>query len=448
MSTPQVGTAPPKRRAAAAKGFVLLLLSFAAGLLVQKYLAPDRWLTRLLSSPAAEAEIENAYLAPVDPRLVLAFGVPAQVYDGHSPYFYASGAEEQIPGGARFSEYRYFPFYKQAEDYLRGPKAREMARAAHDKFWRMQVTGPARSPDDFAPQRTYLKEALGVKDLAPNGRVVSSARVASTAAYTVDKLELGSRTEGITTPLYVATPTALPVRGVVIALHGHSSSPEHVVGLDDPDYTRAFGAELATRGYVVYAPYVFNVSRNNANMGALGMLYTGETKYSLDIQKLLSVVDLIKADPSVSDLPLVLWGISYGGRLAMLLSGLDQRIDVTVVNGAFKHHSAFLENNFSFENQGYTWYEDVLMDRQLYPYFDPIDLVKLVAPRPLLLELPAYDLGPFPEVIIDGWKKIEHLYQDENVGSSVKLIWFKGHHETAPALTIPAIESVVAEMRR
>jgi hypothetical protein len=448
MSMPPENVARPKRRAAAVMGATLLALSFAAGMLVQKHLAPSRWLKGLISSPATEAEIENAYLAPVDPRLVRAFGAPTEIYDGYSPYYYASGAEAQIPKGLRFSEYRYYPFYKQAEEYLRGSKAKEMAREVHDEFWRTHVAGPERSPGDLAPQRTFLKEALGVRDLMPNGRVVSRVRIASKAAYTIDKLEIESRAEGITTPLYVATPIASPAKGVVIALHGHSSSPEHVVGLLGPDYTRAFGAELAKRGYVVYAPYVFNVSSYNAKMGALGMLYSGETKYSLDIQKLLSVVDLIKADRSASELPLILWGVSYGGRLAMFMSGLDERIEVTVVNGAFKHHRDFLEDNFSFGSVGHTWVEDVLLHHPLYRHFDSVDLARLIAPRPLLLELPAYDLGPFPETIIDVWKRIERLYAAENAGSFARLVWFKGHHETAPALTIPAIDSVVEELRR
>jgi len=220
------------------------------------------------------------------------------------------------------------------------------------------------------------------------------------------------------------------------------------MGMEEPDYTRSYGAELAKHGYVVYAPYVFNASHYNSNFGALGMLYSGDTKFSLDIQKLMAVVDLVKADPKVSKLPLVLWGVSYGSRLSVYMTAIDQRIEAMVVNGGFLHHKDFLAENFSFGRENHAFVEDVLLNHALYQTFDSADLARLIAPRPMLLELPAYDLDPFPETVVEIWKRIEELYKAENAGASAKLIWFKGYHETAPAVTIPVLDTVVAELRR
>lgn len=229
----------------------------------------------------------------------------------------------------------------------------------------------------------------------------------------------------------------------MIAIHGHDGSPEKVIGLEQRDYTRKFGEELVKTGYMVYAPYVLNVSSLNTNLHALGMLYSQNTKYSIDLLKLLSIVDSIKSQPELSKLPIAVYGISYGGRLSLLLAGIDPRIDIMITSGSFKLNRSYLEDDYALGNERPYWANLVIFNNAFHVYFDYSDIAKLVYPRPFIMELGAFDLGKYPESIINDWQAIRKVYKKNNMSNRLELIWFKGYHETAPQLTIPVLDKFV-----
>ncbi|MBN1825485.1 MAG: dienelactone hydrolase family protein [Candidatus Eisenbacteria bacterium] len=432
-----------KRRSAFARA-ILILAVFSCGVLLQKYVGLGRLLPRPDRAAPNRESAALRYDAPVPPEALAGFGEPSSPFSPESAYVYSTGPERNGTGPSRFPSYRYYGHYRDVADYLASQERKAEARRLHDVFWAAE---PAQGEGDpFATQRSFLKETLGVADAAPAGAVLGRERVSENESMIVSRLEMQSRIPAISFPLYTAAPAREAPRGVVIALHGHSGAPEKVVGLEGRDYTRAFGAELARDGYMVFAPYVLGVSRLNTNIHGLGMLYSKNTKYSIDLQKLLAVVDHVRSDPELGALPLAVYGISYGGRLAVLLAAIDARIDAVVSSGAMKFSRAMLEEHYGLESEVY-WADQSIFNHPYHVYFDFADLARLVRPRPLVIEMGAYDLFGRPEAMVEEWRAVQKIYAEGEAGDRVGLVWFRGYHETSPSLVLPVLDHFLFEAR-
>lgn len=432
-----------KKRTASALFFVMIsALSMISGIFIQRQGVPAQILYSIKKSVFTETPDSQDYTKPVANTYLEIFGIPTEVFDPLDSYIYKTGEES----GPLDSSYRYYWHYEEIADYLVSDEAKSDAIEAKNEFWVLEEENSDVSFDKIEKKRTFLKKTLGVKDLAPHCRVQSSEFVHQGNHIEIKRLLLESRIHSISVPVYSVLPDK-PVKGVVIAVHGHSGAPEKVIGLEERDYTRAFGKKLAEAGYAVFAPYVLNISRLNTNIHALGMLYSGNTKYSIDIQKLLSVVDYIKADPALSELPVILYGISYGGRLSFMLAAIDERIDILVSSGGMKLNLEFLDAHFSLENRVY-WDSEVIFNRPYHVHFRFFDLAEMFFPKPLILEIGSYDLGDHPDAIVHEWENMKKIYSRNGNTENLKLAWFRGYHETAPQLTIPMIDALVENMNR
>jgi len=411
-----------------------LLLAFLAGVLLQKFVGLGRLLPRPERSGSAAPADTLRYDAPVPPAALAAFGEPAAPFPPESVYVYSTGPERDGTGRAAFSSYRYAKHYREVAARLASPEAKERARRARERFW-------ADRTGRYATQRKVLREALGVAEAPPAGRVITRAAVGGEGTLLLSRLEMESRIDSLSFPVCAARPADRAPAAVVIAVHGHSGAPEKVIGLEPRDYTRAFGAELARAGYAVFAPYVLGVSRLNANIHGLGLLYSRNTKYSVDLQKLLALVDHVHADPELAGLPLAVYGISYGGRLALLLAALDDRVDAVVASGAMKYSPAWLEEHYRLENDVY-WANETMWNRPYPVLFLFQDLARLVAPRPLLLETGAYDLFGRSASMVEEIRAVRRAYAAAG-GERFETVWFRGYHETAPSLVVPVLDRML-----
>lgn len=418
-------------------------ISMIIGILIQKESIPSKFkhkLKEIVFIKNIDSK-EKLYTKEIDQKLVRIFGEPMQVYGKNEKYIYKTGEEK----GPYDSSYRYYWHHQEIADYLVSDQAKQKALNRYKNFWSVEQENSADFFEEIKEKRQFLKETLGVKDLAPHGKVKSNDVFYKDENIVINKMLLKSRIHPISVPVYSAIPQNKEIKGVVIAVHGHSGAPEKVIGLEPRDYTRSFGERLVEEGYVVFAPYVLNISSLNTNIHALGMLYTGDTKYSVDIQKLMSVIDFIKQDNRIADLPLIVYGISYGGRVSFMLSAIDDRVDALVTSGSMKMNLEYLEDHFSLENNIY-WAGEVMFNHPYYHYFRFSDLAKMIFPRPLVIELGAYDLGDNPDSIIREWENIKDFYRLYGKEQNIKLSWFKGYHETAPDLTIPFINSLVKDI--
>lgn len=420
--------------------FLNIVISLSIGILLQKYHIPSLLLNRIQHYFSKDSFSTNQYAKQVDQHIIETLGRPANIYKATDRYIYRTGKEKKL----RENSYRYYWHYQEVVEYLVSEEQKARSNRRNKEFWKINTTNYDQYNKRIEENRDYLKETIGLENLESNGKLISNKFINQIDGLSINKMQIESRIKSISVPIYSITPKDRKVKGVAIAIHGHSSAPQKVVGLEPRDYTRVFGKKLAESGYAVYAPYVMNLSHLNTNIHALGMLYSMNTKYSIDIQKLLSVVDFIKCHSEYSQIPLIVYGVSYGGRLSLILGAIDDRVDIVVSSGSMKPNRQFLEAHYSLGNNIY-WANQVIFNHPFHVFFRYSDFAKMIFPKPLIIEIGAFDLGDFPYAIIEEWEAMLKFYRSFDMEHRIKLAWFKGFHEVAPLLTIPMLDSFIID---
>jgi dienelactone hydrolase len=180
----------------------------------------------------------------------------------------------------------------------------------------------------------------------------------------------------------------------IFAHHQHARQfhlgKSEVVGLaGDPD--QAYAAELAQRGYVVIAPDALAFEERNwsnpsgeAEYFELATrLVQGKTLLAKCLHDVSVAIDYLAARPEVDPLRIGFIGHSYGGRMAIWAPAIDTRIRASVSNCGCVNYK-----------QSFTHDTGVQMEFCLpgvLEFGDVEDIVRLVAPRALLLQATSDD---------------------------------------------------------
>lgn len=181
----------------------------------------------------------------------------------------------------------------------------------------------------------------------------------------------------------------------VFAHHQHASQfhlgKSEVVGLKG-DADQAFASELADRGYVVIAPDALAFEERNwsdpsgyAEYHELATrLVQGRTLLSKCLHDVSVALDYLVARPEVDPLRIGFIGHSYGGKMAIWASALDNRIRASVSNcGCVSYKQSLVRDTgvqMEFCLPGVLQFGDVE------------DIVRLVSPRALLLQATSKDV--------------------------------------------------------
>ncbi len=180
----------------------------------------------------------------------------------------------------------------------------------------------------------------------------------------------------------------------IFAHHQHARQfdlgKSEVVGLaGDPD--QAYAAELAQRGYVVIAPDALAFEeRNWSNPSGDAEYYElatrlvqGKTLLSKCLHDISVALDYLATRSEVDPLRLGFIGHSYGGRMAIWAPAIDDRIRVSVSNcGCVNYKQSFTHD---------TGVQMEFCLPGILQLGDVEDVLKLVAPRAVLLQATADD---------------------------------------------------------
>lgn len=218
-------------------------------------------------------------------------------------------------------------------------------------------------------------------------------------------------------------------RPVVVAQHGRGGRPQDVCNPEED--TRAyhsFGARLADRGFVVYAPQ---------------NLYIGEERYR-ELQRKSNPLKLTIFAPMVrqheqvlkwlGDLPFVdsrrigFYGLSYGGKSAMFIPAILKDYALSICSGDFneevwKHVS--IEAGYSFMlTKEHEHTEFGFGDR-----FNYAELAGLIAPRPFMVERGHNDGVGEDHWVAFEYAKARRLYVQLGIQNLIEIEYFEGPHE-------------------
>ena len=219
------------------------------------------------------------------------------------------------------------------------------------------------------------------------------------------RYELVLRAAGVpSVPVYLLVPHGLQDgrrAPAVLCVHGHGPfGNDPIVGRRDVNgvtenveqHHYDYGLQFVRRGYVVAAPCMIPFGRR-VDRGRYGgndpcavtfvrMQALGQLPITANLRDLRWSIDLLQSRPEVNRDRIGCAGLSYGGRMTMMVSAIDQRIRVAAVSGALNLMQERMALRYSCGSQ---------VIPGLLKYGDYSEIGSLIAPRPCVWEVGSKD---------------------------------------------------------
>lgn len=234
-----------------------------------------------------------------------------------------------------------------------------------------------------------------------------------------------------------------------LALHGHGAGKDDVLGLADDDEAErhieqrhyAYGGELAERGYVVLAPDARGFGeRSSGSCGSPGLvaLYHGRCIAGQRLWDDMRSVDLLAALDGVDPDRIACGGLSEGGKRALLLGALDDRVRLTVISGYFTSLRAEIDQWDRLDG-----WDICNAIPGLLRWADLPDVAALIAPRHLIVESGAEDPLYTPEAVVSAFAACRTAWDRLGVPDHVTHDLFDGEHEWHGTKAYPRLAALL-----
>ncbi len=217
-------------------------------------------------------------------------------------------------------------------------------------------------------------------------------------------------------------------RPVVVCQHGLEGRPSDIV---DPTkktpYYNSFGAQLANRGFIVFAPqnpYIFQNHFRQFVRKANGL---GLTIYSFIIAQHERILDWLETLPYVDASRIAFYGLSYGGKVAMRIPAVVTRYCLSICSGDF--------NEWIWKNINLDWVGSYMFtgEYEMYEFnlgttFNYSEMAALIAPRPFMVERGHSDGVGLDEYVAFEYAKVRRLYAQLGIADRTEIEFFVGGH--------------------
>jgi dienelactone hydrolase len=220
-------------------------------------------------------------------------------------------------------------------------------------------------------------------------------------------------------------------RPVVVVQHGLEGRPQDLIEPKDDrakDVYKRFGAALAERGFIVYAPqnpYIggekFRVLLRKAAPLKLSL-------FSFIIGQHSRTLDWLASLPFVDELRIGFYGLSYGGKTTMRVPPLLDRYALAICSGDFNEwiwKVTSVTEPFSYM---FTHEYDML-EWNLANTFNYADMATLIAPRPFMVERAHRDPVGIDEWVSYEYAKVRRLYAFLEIPERTEIEYFNGVHQ-------------------
>ena len=217
-------------------------------------------------------------------------------------------------------------------------------------------------------------------------------------------------------------------RPVVVCQHGLEGRPQKVVDREPQTPYHHFGARLADRGFVVFAPqnpYIggdeFRVIQRMANPLRLSL-------FSLIIRQHEVITDWLAGLPFVDPERIAFYGISYGGKTAMRVPAVLRGYCLSICSADFNdwvRKNVTVEHPCSYMFTG----EYEMPEFDLGHIANYGEMAALIAPRPFMVERGHRDGVAPDEWVAYEYAKVRRLYARLGIAERTEIEFFDGPHE-------------------
>ena len=227
----------------------------------------------------------------------------------------------------------------------------------------------------------------------------------------VDENDMGSYTrtllrfqwQGFSFDAYLLVPKQNGEKSAaILALHGHKTTKEDIVGIKQSRANINFGLRLVKQGLCVLVPDIpFSDDLEAEDQLSVNLIMSGSHITGLRLSYLLALLDYLTSLPFVDSTKVGCAGWSMGGALTMYLAAVEKRIKVVAISDYFgTYRGTLMRVRSSTDN----YVPGILI------FGDMADVACLIAPRPLWLELGEKD-PEFPqESFIQGIEALKKCY--------------------------------------
>jgi dienelactone hydrolase len=217
-------------------------------------------------------------------------------------------------------------------------------------------------------------------------------------------------------------------RPVVVCQHGLEGRPDDVVDPRRKTVYNSFGAALADRGYVVYAPQNPYVGGNTFRQLQRKANPLGLSLFSFIVRQHERTLDWLATLPFVDGGRIGFYGLSYGGETAVRVPAILDRYALSICSADFnqftwKTVSLDLPASYLLVNT----YE--IFDFDMGNTFSHAEMAALVAPRPFMVERGHDDGVGTDEWVAYEYAKVRRLYSRLKLPGRTEMEVFAGGHE-------------------
>ena len=258
-------------------------------------------------------------------------------------------------------------------------------------------------------------------------------------------------------PLYLLIPdaasSASPAPGV-LCIHGHSPyGNDSVVGCEVDTDAREFneqrnydyGRQFVRRGYIVVAPCMVpfgqrvdrDLYKKTDPCGAtfLRMQAVGKLLMTENLRDLRWAISFLQSRSETQKDRIGSAGLSYGGRMSMMVSAVDERIKVAAISGAWH----LLRERV--QNKSYTCGGQIIPG--ILQYGDYPEIASLIAPRPSVWEVGKNDRGVHHEAGRAVTARVQRAYNSLDAADQLYFDHHDGGHQWSGQVSFPVFDAVL-----
>jgi len=228
-------------------------------------------------------------------------------------------------------------------------------------------------------------------------------------------------------------------RGVVVCQHGVEGRPQMVVDPDVDSIYHAYGAKLADRGFIVFAPQGLFTGREQFQLLSRKANPLGKTLYSIMLGQHERILEWLQSLPFVDARRIGFYGLSYGGKSAMRIPPLLTGYAMSIVSADF---TEWTWKNTSITFKGSTVFTRTweLNEFNVGNTFNYSGMAALLAPRPFMVERGHRDTVAPDEWVGYEFAKVRRLYSNLKAPVPPQIEFFDGGHEIHGAGTFDYLE--------
>jgi dienelactone hydrolase len=218
-------------------------------------------------------------------------------------------------------------------------------------------------------------------------------------------------------------------RPVVVCQHGLEGRPQSTIGKEGHEAYAAFSAQLAERGYVIFAPQNLYIFRDRFRVLQRKANPLGKTLFSIITPQHRQIIDWLKTLPFVDPDRIAFYGLSYGGKTAMRVPALLTDYCLSICSADFNEW--VWKNASTRSPYSYVWTgEYEIFEWDLGHTFNYAEMAALIAPRPFMVERGHFDGVAPDETVACEFAKVRHLYAAKLrlPPETCQIEWFVGPH--------------------